>query len=96
MLGLLLGHASMDDGGIFVLLLPTGLLLLVGLLVIFHPRFAPRDQPGPRPEDEEDLAATLLGADEAQEMRKRARRQRAVRRRTLRKAAGQNSDGDTA
>jgi hypothetical protein len=65
--------------------LPAGLLLLVGLVLVFSPIATQSGRPVQQ-EDEDDLANRLLGEEEAREFRRRSRRRRAVRRRTLRSA----------
>jgi hypothetical protein len=71
-------------GGLGILaFFPAGLLLLVGLVLVFSPIASQSGQPV-REEDEDDLANRLLGEEEAREFRRRSRRRRAVRRRTLR------------
>jgi hypothetical protein len=71
-------------GGLGILaFFPAGLLLLVGLVLVFSPIATQSGQPV-REEDEDDLANRLLGDEEARDLRRRSRRRRAVRRRTLR------------
>ncbi len=60
---------------------PVGLLLLVGLVLMFSPVISQVGRPTPPEVDEDDDLARLLGEEEAREVRKRARRRRAVRRR---------------
>ncbi len=79
-----IAHGS--GGGLGLLaFFPVGLLLLVGLVLMFSPIVSQTGRPV-REEDEDDLANRVLGEEEAREFHRRARRQRAVRRRTLRAA----------
>jgi hypothetical protein len=81
----IIAHGS--GGGLGLLaFLPAGLLLLVGLVLMLSPVVSQTGRPVVREEDEDDLANRLLGEEEAQRLRKQARRRRAVRRRTLRGA----------
>jgi hypothetical protein len=66
-------------GGSILYFLPTLAFLLLGLLVIFRLN----RQPPPREGPEDDLAAKVLGDEEAQELHRRSRRKRALRRRDL-------------
>lgn len=80
----IIAHGS--GGGLGLLaFLPAGLLLLVGLVLMLSPVVSQAGRPA-REEDEDDLANRLLGEEEALELRRRARRRRAVHRRTLRAA----------
>jgi hypothetical protein len=92
---LILAHAGDTDGALFLLLFaPAGLMLLVGLLLVFLPlTSSPFDQPPPR---EEDLADRLLGEEEARRLRSQGRRRRGLRRRALRDhlAASRRASGD--
>src|SRR6266540_4236701 len=77
-----IAHGS--GGGLGLLaFFPVGLLLLVGLVLMFSPIVS---QTGRPVREEDDLANRVLGEEEAREFHRRARRQRAVRRRTLRAA----------
>jgi hypothetical protein len=80
---LILAHAGDTDGALFLLLFaPAGLMLLVGLLLVFLPLTAsPFDRPPPR---EEDLADRVLGEEEARRLRSQGRRRRGLRRRAVR------------
>jgi hypothetical protein len=75
----IVAHGS--GGGLGLLAFaPVGLLLLVGLVLMFSPVVSQVGRPPPPEVDDDDLAR-LLGEEEAREVRKRARRRRAVRRR---------------
>jgi hypothetical protein len=76
----IVAHGS---GGGFGLLafVPVGLLLAIGLVLMFSPIVSQAGRPSPPEVDEDDLAFRVLGEEEARELRKRARRRRAVRRR---------------
>jgi hypothetical protein len=98
MLALVVAHGGGADSGagFLLLVLPTGLILLSGLLLIFGPIVNQAGQPPPR-RDQDDLASRVLGEDEARELRATARRQRALRRRALRQAlTGRAQAGDDA
>ncbi len=66
-------------GGSILYFLPTLAFLLLGMLFILRAN----RQPPPREGQEDDLAAKVLGDEEAQELHRRARRKRALRRRNL-------------
>jgi hypothetical protein len=80
---LILAHAGDADGALVLLLfVPAGVMLLIGLLLVFLPlTVSPYDQPSVR---EEDLADRLLGEEEARRLRSQGRRRRGMRRRVLR------------
>jgi hypothetical protein len=89
-----IAHGS--GGGLGLLaFFPAGLILLVGLVLVFSPIATQSGRPVQQ-EDEDDLANRLLGKEEALELRRRSRRRRAVRRRSLRGRLGLGGDsGDT-
>jgi hypothetical protein len=70
-------------GGSILYFLPTLVFLVLGLLFIFGSNRFQDGQPAPREGQEDDLAAKVLGDEEAQELHRRARRRRALRRRAL-------------
>ena len=87
-----IAHGS--GGGLGILaFFPAGLLLLVGLVLVFSPIATQSGRPVQQ-EDEDDLANRLLGEEEARDLRRRSRRRRAVRRRSLRGRLGLRGDGN--
>ncbi len=81
----IIAHGS--GGGLGILaFFPVGLLLLVGLVLMFSPIVSQTSSPV-REEDEDDVANRVLGEEEAREWRRRARRKRAVVRRRMLGAA---------
>jgi hypothetical protein len=70
-------------GGSILYFLPTLAFLVLGLLFILRVNRMPGGQSPPREGQEDDLAAKVLGDEEAQELHRRARRKRALRRRNL-------------
>ncbi len=85
MMHAILAHGGDTDGALFLLLfIPAGAMLLGGLLLVFLPLTAsPFDQPAAR--DQDDLAARVLGDEEARRVRSQGRRRRSLRRRELRR-----------
>ena len=77
----IIAHGS--GGGLGILaFLPAGLLLLVGLVLILSPVVSASDRSVH--EESEDELDRLLGKEQARDVRRQARRKRAVRRRMLR------------
>jgi hypothetical protein len=72
-------------GGSILYFLPTLAFLVLGMLFILRINRLPGDQSPPREGQEDDLAAKVLGDEEAQELHRRARRKRALRRRNLKR-----------
>jgi hypothetical protein len=68
-------------GGSILYLLPTLAILLLGILFIFGANRFHRDRSTPPEGQEDDLAAKVLGDEEARELHRRARRRRALARR---------------
>jgi hypothetical protein len=63
--------------------LPTLAFLVLGILFIFGANRSRSGRSAPREGQEDDLAAKVLGDEEAQELHRRTRRERALRRRAL-------------
>jgi hypothetical protein len=70
-------------GGSILYFLPTLAFLVLGILFIFRANRFQSSQSPPREGQEDDLAAKVLGDEEAQQLHRRARRKRALRRRNL-------------
>jgi hypothetical protein len=70
-------------GGSILYFLPTLAFLLLGILFIFRANRLQSGQSPPHEGQEDDLAAKVLGDEEAQELHRRARRRRALRRRDV-------------
>jgi hypothetical protein len=91
----IIAHGS--GGGLGILaFFPAGLLLLVGLVLILRPVVSESGR-GVADETEDELDR-VLGKEQARDVRRQARRRRAVRRRMLRADAaaepGRPGDGD--
>ena len=78
-------------GGSILYLLPTLAFLMLGILFIFGSNRFRGGQSPPREGQEDDLAAKVLGEEEARELHRRARRRRALRRRAVERRRRQDS-----
>jgi hypothetical protein len=70
-------------GGSILYFLPTLAFLVLGILFIFGSNRFQGGRSSPREGQDDDLAAKVLGDEEAQELHRRARRRRALRGRAL-------------
>jgi hypothetical protein len=75
-----LAHGGVQDAGpVLIMLVPAGILYGIGLILCLSPVISAMNKP-PKSEAEE-LAAKMLGDDEAKEQVRRSRRLRSIRRR---------------
>jgi Zn-dependent protease with chaperone function len=85
-----LAHGGAADAGpVLVMLVPAGILYGIGLLLVFIPIVRAINQPPPSEADK--LATQMLGNEEAQEMARRSRRLRSIRRREVREVLGEDA-----
>ena len=85
-----LAHGGAADAGpVLVMLVPAGILYGIGLLLVFIPIVRAINQPPPSEADK--LATQMLGNEEAQEMARRSRRLRSIRRREVREVIGEDA-----
>lgn len=76
----MLAHAADASGWGMLAFIPVGFLLLVGMILVLRPVVSGITGTEEPQEEADDLAAQLLGPDEARELRRKARRRRAVHR----------------
>ena len=88
----MLAHAADASGWGMLAFIPVGFLLLVGLIIVLRPVVT--GIAGTEEREEDDLASQLLGADAARELRRKARRRRAVHR--LRRRASTTITSDAS
>jgi len=85
-----LAHGGAADAGpVLIMLVPAGILYGIGLLLCLVPIVRAINQPPPSEADK--LATQMLGTEEAQEMARRSRRLRSIRRREVREVIGEDA-----
>jgi hypothetical protein len=85
-----LAHGGAADAGpVLIMLVPVGILYGIGLLLCLVPIVRAINQPPPSEADK--LANEMLGSEEAQEMARKSRRLRSIKRREVREVLGEDA-----